>query len=362
MYSLLRPLLFLGGPETGHRLALNALQLASGSRTLCALLARRYGARARPLPVTVMGLDFPNPVGLAAGLDKDAVAVDACAALGFGFIEVGTVTPRPQPGNPRPRMFRLVAERAIINRMGFNNAGLATVAGAIRRRRGGVLLGVNLGKNADTPVAAAINDYRAALEAVYEVADYAVLNVSSPNTPGCAPCSRAARWPSCCRRWVRSARSCSSATGAYCRWRSRFHRISTKRSVSTSLNLLLRYPVAALIATNTTLSRDGCAGHRHARQAGGLSGTPLRLRSTAVIKQFYRHLRGRVPIIGVGGVGDAGDAWEKLCAGADLVQIYTALVYHGPGLAVRIVNGLHARVAAAGHASLAEALAEARRE
>ena len=362
MYPLLRPLLFALPPECSHRLALRALALLQATPGGLALLRLAYGRRAPALPVEVMGLRFPNPLGLAAGLDKDACCARAFAALGFGFLELGTVTPRPQPGNPPPRLFRLPEREALINRMGFNSAGLEVFRRHLARRPGGVIVGANLGKNAATPLGRALEDYRQGLEAVGTAADYVAINVSSPNTPG-----------------LRDLQALDALDGLLAGLSAGRDDIAGRRDRPLPLALkiapdledeaidhiadrVLAHRIDAVIATNTTLARPGCSDHPRAAEAGGLSGAPLRARSTAVIRRLHGHLQGRAAIIGVGGVFTAADAWDKLVAGADLVQVYTGLIYRGPGIVPAIVRGLQRRVSAGGHADLASALRAARGE
>jgi len=360
-YSVLRPLLFLPEAERSHRMILCALALAARSPMLCRGLSRLAagegeGESGCDLAVRAMGLHFPNPLGLAAGLDKDAVAVDAFAALGFGFVEVGTVTPLPQPGNPRPRLFRLPEAGALINRMGFNSAGADAVLRHLRRRHSKVVVGVNLGKNAATPMACAVQDYVHGLGAVAGVADYVAVNISSPNTPRL--------------RELHGAGALATLLAALLEKRKSLDKpLPLALKVSPDLSddeikavteVLSDHPVDAVIAVNTTVRRDGVAGHRHAAEAGGLSGAPLGGLSTAVIAKFHARLQGRIPIIGAGGIDNADDAWEKLRAGADLLQLYTALIYRGPGLAAAIVRGLQKKVRAMGCGSLREAVARLR--
>jgi dihydroorotate dehydrogenase len=342
LYELARPLLFHIDPETAHALALPSFRLAQ--RLGLAGLPGRAIAGPR---VRAMGLDFPNPVGLAAGLDKDGEFIDALAAFGFGFLEVGTVTPRPQPGNPRPRMFRIVEREAIINRMGFNSSGVARLAENVRRARYDGILGVNIGKNFDTPVERAAEDYVACLEQVYPLASYVTVNVSSPNTKGL--------------RQLQRADELGALLAALAGARDRLARTHGRRvplalkiapdlddeEIAAIARALLDHGIDAAIATNTTVSRNGVEGLAHADEAGGLSGAPLRPLATAAVRKLGAALEGRIPIIGVGGIMSAEDAREKLDAGASLVQVYTGLVYRGPALVRRIVAGLAAPAARA---------------
>jgi dihydroorotate dehydrogenase len=329
LYGLARPLLFAADPERVHELTLEGLQRAYelGATRLCAPSPAAGGEAVR-----VMGLDFPNPVGLAAGLDKNGAYIDALGSLGFGFVEVGTVTPRPQAGNPRPRLFRLPSAEALINRLGFNNRGLARfVANAQRARFGGVL-GLNIGKNADTPMAAALDDYRLCLESVYPYAGYVTVNISSPNTRDL--------------RSLQQDEELRALVGALARERERLadqhaRRVPLAVKIAPDLDdadllriadTLVELGVDAVIATNTTVAREQVARLPHGAEAGGLSGRPLFARSTEVVRVLARHLQGALPIIAVGGILHGADAAEKLRAGAALVQLYTGLIYRGPAL------------------------------
>lgn len=334
-YRAARPLLFLLDAERAHGLANLFLRLWSPKRPR----ALPAPGLSPPLAQTVFGLAFPNPVGLAAGMDKGQVLAPAWFRLGFGSVEIGTVTPRPQPGNPKPRMFRLVAERAVINRMGFNNPGAALVAERLRalpRQPGPV--GVNLGRNKDTPNERAADDYGAAFRALAPLGDYAAINVSSPNTPG-----------------LRALQdSLGALVLAVARERDGLARSSGRRvpllvklspdEPEGRLEELAEAAVAAgadgIIATNTTLSRASVEAHPRAQEAGGLSGAPLREAALVACARLYLQLGARAPIIGVGGIQSAEDAYARIRAGARLVQVYTALVFEGPGLPRRITEGL----------------------
>jgi dihydroorotate dehydrogenase len=311
---------------------------------------RHLGLPGRPLPgdrVHVMGLDFPNPVGLAAGLDKNGECIGALAAFGFGFVEVGTVTPRAQPGNPKPRLFRIPAREAIINRMGFNNLGVDHLVENVRRARFDGILGINIGKNFDTPIERAAEDYLACLEKVYPHASYVTVNISSPNTRNLRQLQQADELARLLGRIVK--RRDQLAAGAP-------RRVPLAVKIAPDLDdeqvvaiarLAVDFGIDAVIATNTTVSRAGVEGLPHAGEAGGLSGAPVREAATAVVRKLAAALKGSVPIIGVGGIMSAADAREKLDAGASLVQVYTGLVYRGPGLVREIVAGLGTRSAAA---------------
>ncbi|MGM0634101.1 MAG: quinone-dependent dihydroorotate dehydrogenase, partial [Pseudomonadota bacterium] len=289
-------------------------------------------------PVDLMGLTVPNPVGLAAGLDKDAAHIDALAALGFGFIEVGTLTPRPQPGNSRPRLFRLAEQRAIINRMGFNNGGIDAAVDRIRASRFRGVLGVNIGKNFDTPVEEAVTDYLIGMRKAWEVASYLVVNLSSPNTPGL----RTLQFGDELRRLLeRLKEEQDSLTVRHQR------RVPMALKIAPDLSdeetgliaaALLEFGMDGVIATNTTLQRNGVETSAQAEEAGGLSGAPLQNQSTHVIRCLAETLDGRVPIIGVGGICSAGDALEKREAGAVAVQLYSGFIYRGPALITDIIS------------------------
>lgn len=328
MYSLLQALFFRLPPETAHTLALRAARIAERAGLLSTVLA----PMPETSPRTVMGLEFPNAVGLAAGLDKDAEAVDALGQMGFGFIEVGTVTPRAQPGNPRPRLFRLREYEAIINRMGFNNQGLAAMASNLRRTRYDGILGINVGKNLDTPVEKAADDYLLGMERVWELADYITVNVSSPNTPGL----RDLQHGDALKRLLEAV---SGKQDALHRERGHYVPVAVKvapdmdeAAITFIAQALLDAGLDAVIATNTTLDHSAVLRHPQGEEAGGLSGRPLAKRSTQVIGALAGELNGKLPIIGVGGITDGESAAEKIRAGASLVQLYSGLIYRGPSL------------------------------
>jgi dihydroorotate dehydrogenase len=307
-----------------------------------------------------MGIDFPNPVGLAAGLDKNAECLCALAQFGFGSLEAGTVTPRPQPGNPRPRMFRLPEHGAVINRMGFNNVGLAQFLNNLASCEPPCPVGVNIGKNRDTPMERATDDYVDALRTVYPHADYVAVNISSPNTAGLRDLQQSEHLDTLLAALKRAQGTLAIEHGHYVPIALKIAPDLDDAQVAAIATLVRTHRFDAVIATNTTLARAGVEHHRHGREAGGLSGRPLKALSTAVIDKLFAHLKGEVPIIGVGGIESAEDAWEKLCAGADAVQVYSALVFRGPGLVREIVTGLAERVERAGAATLSEAIARER--
>ena len=329
-YSLLRPWLFCIDPEKAHDLTLSNLDRAQRWGVLERLVSKPIQD-----PQSLCGIEFPNPVGLAAGLDKDGKHIDALAALGFGFLEVGTVTPKPQPGNPKPRMFRLPEAQAIINCMGFNNDGVDACVARARRSQfwqSGGVLGLNIGKNASTPIEEASRDYVLAMEAVYEIATYITVNISSPNTQNL----RALQGEKMLRELL------SSLDGARKRLSDRygirkplFLKIAPDldhADINLIADLLVEFGIDAVIATNTTIARDAVQGMEFAAEAGGLSGAPVRNASNMVIKALKARLGNQLPIIGVGGILSGADAREKIMAGASLVQLYSGLIYRGPDL------------------------------
>ena len=334
LYRLARPLLFSLDPETAHNVTLRLAGVAS-----------LFRASIPGSPVRVMGLDFANPVGLAAGLDKHAEHVDALAALGFGFIELGGVTPRPQPGNPRPRLFRLPQAQAVINRYGLNSIGVEAFAENLKKARAKTILGANIGKNKETPNERAAEDYLRCMEVLYPHVDYLALNVSSPNTKGL--------------RDLQAAEMLSILLKALGTGRERLKdrhgkNVALVLKVSPDLDdpaigeiaeVVLRQRLDGLIATNTTVSREGLAGLPHADEEGGVSGAPLTRRSTEVLRKFSSLLGSEVPLIGCGGIMSGADAREKFDAGASLVQLYSGLVYRGPALILECVAAAPKRAA-----------------
>jgi len=337
MYQLARPFLFCLDAEKAHELGLKSLELAFRTG-LNPLLATRPA----PLPTTFCGLSLPNPVGLAAGLDKNAAHVDALAALGFGFVEVGTTTPRPQPGNPKPRMFRLPEHEAIINRLGFNNAGVdALVKNAEAARYGGVL-GINIGKNKDTPNENAVDDYLYCLDRVYARASYVTVNISSPNTQGL----RDLQEEETLKRFIAALRErqekLAAQHGARKPMLLKIAPDLAESELDAIAEVLLATGIDGLICTNTTVAREAVAGHVHAGEAGGLSGRPVFARSTAVLAGMAKRLQDRIPLLGVGGILDGADAVAKIEAGAGAVQIYSGLIYRGPALIGACVEALRA--------------------
>ncbi|QDW67467.1 quinone-dependent dihydroorotate dehydrogenase [Luteimonas granuli] len=339
MYGLARPFLFAFDAERAHGLALSSLGALHRLRLL------RLLAEPRRFPTKLLGLTFPNPVGLAAGLDKNGEYVDALLALGFGFVEIGTVTPRPQPGNQKPRMFRLPEHQAIINRLGFNNDGVEALVRNVDRakRRGDGLLGINIGRNKDTPNESAHLDYLLCLERVYPLADYVTVNISSPNTAGL----RELQEEQALRRLVSELRDGQERLAVlHGRRVPLLVKVAPDLSdedIDAAARVLGDLRVDGVIATNTTVSRIAVQGHEHAHQAGGLSGEPLMNKSTAVLRMLRTRLPADIPLIGVGGILSGADAAKKMAAGASLVQLYTGLVYRGPGLVGECVEAIRRR-------------------
>src|SRR6056297_1123091 len=335
MYGVIRNLLFRLPPERAHNIALNGLDIAN-QLGLLGTLAPKIDA----LPVNVMGLDFPNPVGLAAGLDKNADHLDALGTLGFGFIEVGTVTPVAQPGNPKPRMFRLPEHQAIINRMGFNNEGLDHLLARVDNRRYSGVLGINVGKNKDTPNDESESDYRKGISAVYTRADYITVNVSSPNTPGLRDLQFGDSLKGLLEAIKDEQLKCEKQHGRYVPVAVKIAPDMDDDGIRFVASALRETGLDGVIATNTTISRDAVVGHTHADEAGGLSGAPVREASLRVIKGLYAELGESLPIIGGGGITDGESAAEKVRAGAKLVQVYTGFIYRGPELIKEAVEAI----------------------
>jgi dihydroorotate dehydrogenase len=337
-YSLLRPLLFRLDAERAHDITLALLDAA----------ARVGLPPVRPAaasPLRIMGLEFSNPIGLAAGLDKNGAHIDALARLGFGFIEVGTVTPRPQAGNPRPRMFRIPQARAVINRMGFNNLGVDRLVRNVRESSYRGVLGINIGKNADTPIERAAGDYLACMRKTYPLASYLAVNISSPNTRNLRQLQQAEELGRLLAQLKAEQQRLADQHGRYVPLALKIAPDLDEDEVQAVADELLAHRVDAVIATNTTVSRAGVEGLPHCQEAGGLSGAPLTVRATHIVRLLARHLDRRIPIIGVGGIMSAADAAARLEAGASLLQLYSGLVYAGPGLIYDCVN--RARQAAA---------------
>ncbi|MBI4755282.1 MAG: quinone-dependent dihydroorotate dehydrogenase [Betaproteobacteria bacterium] len=339
-YALARPVLFGLDAETAHDLTLGALRLAQHLPLPLACPPPPADA------VTVMGLRFPNRIGLAAGLDKNAECIDGLAALGFGFIEVGTVTPRPQPGNPKPRLFRLPAARAIINRMGFNNGGVEAMLANVRAARYRGVLGINIGKNFDTPMEHAAEDYVACLKKVYPHAGYVAINISSPNTRNLRSLQGGSELDALLTALADARARLADTHGRRVPLAVKIAPDLDDDQIASIAAALQRHGIDAVIATNTTVARTGVETQPHGSEQGGLSGAPLFERSTEVVRQLARHLDGALPIIGVGGILSGEQARAKIEAGASLVQLYTGIIYRGPGL-VRECAAATARLAGA---------------
>jgi len=327
MYNHIRDLLFKLDAETSHELSLDLIGAADRLQ-----LVNLFLTQVPNNPVEVMGITFPNPVGLAAGLDKNGDYFNALGAMGFGFVEIGTITPKPQAGNPKPRLFRIPEEQGIINRMGFNNKGVDHLVAQVKRRRYKGILGINIGKNAVTPVENASDDYVIGLQKVYEHADYITVNVSSPNTQGL----RDLQFGDSLNRLLEIIKNEQTRLQAqYNRYVPIAVKIAPDMDEDAVIQVaqsLIAQGMDGVIATNTTIGREGVEQYENSREMGGLSGLPVRDKSTQVIKQLYAELGERLPIIGVGGITDGASAAEKIKAGAKLIQIYSGFIYRGPAL------------------------------
>ncbi len=324
LYSLARPMLFSLSPERAHELTLSLLKSAHKIG-----LARQHIA---PKPVTCMGIEFPNPVGLAAGLDKNGAFIDALAAMGFGFIEIGTITPRPQAGNPQPRLFRIPEAKAIINRMGFNNDGVDQLIENVKSSKFKGILGINIGKNADTPVENAVDDYLICLEKVYHYASYITVNISSPNTKNLRSLQSGEALTELLKTLKQRQLELAEQYHHYVPLVLKVAPDLTEEDIEFIANQLLQFKIDGLIVTNTTLSRVGVESLPYGNEAGGLSGAPVFEKSTECLRQFAKRLNGQIPLIGVGGITQGEHALAKKDAGASLVQIYSGLIYTGPSL------------------------------
>jgi dihydroorotate dehydrogenase len=339
LYKLMRTVMFQLEAEKAHHLGLKGLGLVQMSG-LSSLLYPKVESS----PVTVMGIDFPNSVGLAAGLDKNGDYINALSAIGFGFIEIGTVTPRPQAGNPKPRLFRLPEAQAIINRMGFNNLGVEHLVEQVKIAKQDAIIGINIGKNFDTPVEKAVDDYLIGLRKVYSSADYVTINISSPNTPGL--------------RTLQFGESLNELLSALKEEQNALHQqhqryVPMAVKVAPDLNAdevkqlaraFEQFEIDAVIATNTTMSREGVMGLPFSGEMGGLSGSPVFEKSTEIVRQFRQELPQNLPIIAAGGIMSGKDAVAKLDAGAELVQIYSGFIYQGPKLVSDIVHAINKRM------------------
>lgn len=334
-YSAIRKVFFKFDAETIHEMTIKALK-STGTTPLRALYCQNVPSK----PVSVMGIDFPNPIGLAAGLDKNGECIPAFGAMGFGFVEVGTVTPRPQPGNEKPRIFRLPEANAVINRMGFNNKGVDYLVDQVRKAQFKGVLGINIGKNKDTPEENAKDDYIHCMQKVYNFASYITINISSPNTPGL----RSLQYGDALNELLSSLKAEQAALaekhGKYVPIAVKIAPDLTEPEVESIAECLIANNIDGVIATNTTLSREGVEGLEHGEEMGGLSGVPVKEKSTQVIKLLAKALDNKLPIIGVGGISNGADAKEKIEAGAKLVQVYTGFIYQGPELIKDVVNAL----------------------
>ncbi|WP_294495213.1 quinone-dependent dihydroorotate dehydrogenase [uncultured Ruminobacter sp.] len=333
---LIRPCLFTMDPEKAHLLTMKMMSIASRSPLLTSLVSQKVESR----PCRVMGLDFPNPVGLAAGLDKDGEAIDAFAALGFGFIEVGTVTPKPQPGNDKPRLFRVLPAEGLINRMGFNNLGVDHLVENIKKSRYKGILGVNIGKNKVTPIEESVNDYLYCLEKVYNYASYVAVNISSPNTPNLRTLQLGDALVELVQALKKKQHELAVANNRYVPIAIKIAPDLSDEEIENICRIFLENDVDGIIATNTTLDREMIANMPHVTEAGGLSGKPEFRKSTDVLAKINKIINGRIPIIGVGGVDSPMAAAEKIKNGASLIQIYSGFIYKGPELIKNIVNYL----------------------
>ncbi len=339
MYKLVRKIFFKFDAEKVHVWVMNRLNLAYSIPLLRYFLHVRYDVNEPSLAQTLWGIEFPNPVGLGAGFDKSATSIDVLAVLGFGFIEVGTLTPRSQTGNPKPRLFRLPQDKALLNRMGFNNRGAASAAPRIKRRKENVIVGGNIGKNKDTPLELAQHDYELCFDHLYKAVDYFVVNVSSPNTPGLR--SLQEREP--LTKLLNRLQQMNEGTGKPKPILLKIAPDLTDGQLDDIIDIVQETRIHGIVATNTTISREGL--YTSARELkkmgqGGISGLPLKERSTEVVRYIHQRSHGRIPIIAVGGIFTAEDALEKFNAGASLVQVYTGFIYEGPSIARKICKGL----------------------
>ena len=334
-YPFARPFLFALDPETAHQLAFAALDRAAALG-----LAQMFAPPVAPVPVTVMGIRFPNRIGLAAGLDKNAQHLDGLATFGFGFLEAGTVTPRPQPGNPQPRMFRLPRAKGLINRLGFNNVGVDKFLDNLEQSSYRGVLGINIGRNFDTGNARAAEDYVCCLRAVYAKAHYVTVNISSPNTQGLRDLQSDHALAPLLALLKAEQAQLAQRHGRYVPLVVKISPDLAEEAIVAIARQLVAQQIDGIIATNTTVARDAIAGLPHAAEAGGLSGGPLRDRATKAIRQLAKALDGALPIIGVGGILSGEDAREKVAAGASLLQLYTGLIYRGPELVAECVDAL----------------------
>jgi len=356
MYSFVKPILFKLDPELAHDVTLSKLAWASNTPFATKQIARLFGDKVPNLPVKCMGLDFRHPVGLAAGLDKDARALPGFSAMGFSGVEMGTVTPKPQPGNEKPRMFRLLEDEALINRFGFNSCGVEVFLENLRKTDTSGVAGINIGKNAVTSIEDAHIDYVNALQRVYSQADYITVNISSPNTKSLRDLQNEAFLDTLLLRIKEALVKCEKVHKRYVPIALKVAPDLESDEIETIAELLMSHQFDALIASNTTVSRPANLTSRHASESGGLSGAPVKDLSTECIREFYRILNGRVQIIGVGGVKNADDAWEKLLAGADYIQVYSQFIYQGPVMIKEVVEGLKVKLQESGFEDLPTAM------
>jgi dihydroorotate dehydrogenase len=334
-YQLAKPLLFQLDAEFAHDLTLKSLKWAEKTGVL-----GLYPQAPACVPRQVMGLTFPNAVGLAAGLDKNGMVIDGLAKLGFGFIEVGTVTPRPQPGNSKPRLFRVPQAEGVINRFGFNNLGVDNLVENVKAAKYNGILGINIGKNFDTPIEKAVDDYLICMQKVYAHASYITVNISSPNTKNLRALQEKEALSDLLASLKLEQTKLTEQHEKYVPIALKIAPDLTLEQVNEIADLLVQHKIDGVIATNTTLSREAVKGLQHADEAGGLSGAPVRNLSTLVIQQLSKQLQGALPIIGVGGILNGADAVEKIAAGASLVQVYSGLIYKGPALVHEICKTL----------------------
>lgn len=327
LYSLVKPFLFQLDAECAHDITLKSLKWAEKSGLL-----HLYPNAPNTASRKVMGITFPNAVGLAAGLDKNGAVIDGMAKLGFGFIEIGTVTPRPQPGNPKPRLFRVKEANGIINRFGFNNLGVDNLIKNVKSSQYTGVLGINIGKNFDTPNERAVDDYIIGIQKVYAHASYITVNISSPNTKNLRALQEKEALSSLLASLKQEQTKLSQQHAKYVPIALKIAPDLTSEQVQEIADLLMQHQIDGVIATNTTLARDAVKGMPNAEEAGGLSGAPVKRQSTLVIQQLANQLQGALPIIGVGGILSGADAAEKIAAGASLVQVYSGLIYKGPAL------------------------------
>jgi len=361
MYSFVKPALFALDPERAHDITLSKLAFASRTPFLTAQIDRIFGKRVPNLPVKCMGIDFRHPVGLAAGLDKDARALPAFSAMGFSAVEMGTVTPKPQAGNLKPRMFRLLEDEALINRMGFNSEGVDVFLKNIVKTPNSSIAGINIGKNAVTDIEDAHFDYVSAMQRIYSQADYITVNISSPNTKSLRDLQNESFLDDLLLKIKTAQKKCEKVHKRYVPIALKVAPDLEEDEIETISELVISHQFDAVIATNTTIARPDSLLSKHALEQGGLSGAPVKDMSTQCIRRFHRSLRGRVQIIGVGGIKNADDAWEKMLAGADYLQIYSQFIYQGPAMIRDIVNGLKTKVSSHGFDDLATALEELRK-